>query len=147
MSISKSGKNNPNYGKPMKESIRKKISKANKGFKHTNESKEKISQAKTGFKHTDESKRKMSIKHMGMVFSETAKENMRKAQVKFNGKPILMLDKNTEELLIRFECISDAHRYIGKGFISDITRVLKGKRKTAYGYKWKYDGNTNKGDK
>ena len=53
-------------------------------------------------------------------------------------KPILMLDKNTEEILQVFSSMESAFKYLNKQSSGHIAAVCKGKRKTAYGYKWKY---------
>ena len=50
-----------------------------------------------------------------------------------------MLDINTLEILKTFSSITEAERYLNKkGGRRHITEVCRGKRKTAYGYKWKY---------
>lgn len=142
MSVSKSGKNNPNYGKPMEKSRREKISKSHVGLKHTPETIEKIRQAKTGTIITKETRIKISEAKTGKTFSDEAKQNMRRAQIELNGKPVLMLDKDTEDVVMRFECTVDASSFFEKGSRQNIIRALRGKRKTAYGYKWKYDNKT-----
>lgn len=54
-------------------------------------------------------------------------------------RPVVQLDIETNEYIAEFPTLSDAANAIGAfngdGHISD---VCKGKRKTAYGYKWKY---------
>ena len=54
-------------------------------------------------------------------------------------RPVVQLDIETNEYIAEFPTLSDAANAIGvfngDGHISD---VCKGKRKTAYGYKWKY---------
>ena len=54
-------------------------------------------------------------------------------------KPVAMLDKSTEEVIQVFSTSTDAEKYLQKprGH-QHISEVCKGKRKTAYGYKWKY---------
>lgn len=53
--------------------------------------------------------------------------------------PIAMLDKNTNEILKVFSSASEAGRYLKKNVgHAHIIAVCKGKRKTAYGYGWKY---------
>lgn len=60
------------------------------------------------------------------------------------GTVIKQLDKNTGELIQVFATARDAARYIRPntsslgGVTSHITEVCKGKRQSAYGYKWKY---------
>ncbi len=65
MSAAKIGEKHPNYGKPLPDSTRKKIGKANSGRKHTEESKEKNRQAHIGRKHTPESLAKISAGSAG----------------------------------------------------------------------------------
>lgn len=53
------------------------------------------------------------------------------------GKPVAKVDKNTNEILEVFNTSGEAGRSIGKTG-QHIREVCLGKRKTAYGYKWKY---------
>lgn len=62
------------------------------------------------------------------------------------SKSVIMFSKNDEELQV-FASLSDAARFIIKegkstdsikGVVTHIGNVAKGKRQTAYGYKWKY---------
>jgi group I intron endonuclease len=54
--------------------------------------------------------------------------------------PVIKLDKITGEELEEFKSLSDACFAIGKdyNFVSTISAVCKGKRKSAFGYKWKF---------
>lgn len=53
------------------------------------------------------------------------------------SKPVLQLDLNNN-IINRFSSASEAERYLnGRG--SHIGCCCLGKRKTAYGYKWKYE--------
>ena len=60
------------------------------------------------------------------------------------GTVVKQLDKNTGELIQVFATAKDAARYVRPntpslgGVTSHITEVCKGKRQSAYGYKWKY---------
>ena len=56
---------------------------------------------------------------------------------RYQGIPVAMLDEKGEVIKI-FNCMADAYRYLGCSQSNHITDVCKGKRKTAYGYKWKY---------
>lgn len=65
-----------------------------------------------------------------------------------NSQIIFMFDKETGEMLRSFPSISEAMRFLvnnkitqstSSGVKSHITDVCKGKRKSAYGYVWKYD--------
>ena len=50
---------------------------------------------------------------------------------------IAMLDIETEQIIQIFSSLGDAVRFLGKTGKSHISDACKGKRKTAYGYKWK----------
>lgn len=53
------------------------------------------------------------------------------------SKPVLMLDKNTNEVIREFTSATEAERFLNaKGH--HINCCCAGKRKTAYGYIWKY---------
>lgn len=56
-----------------------------------------------------------------------------------NNKPCAMLDKETEEIIKIFNSRHEAAKYISGSYNAEshIMAVCSGKRKTAYGYKWK----------
>lgn len=54
------------------------------------------------------------------------------------SKVVLMIDKNTNDILQVFPSVEAANRYLGKQPNGHIAAVCRGKRQTAYGYKWKY---------
>ena len=53
-------------------------------------------------------------------------------------KGIIMIDKDTEEEIKIFPSIQKAYDFLGKSHSGHIASVCNGKRKTAYGYKWRY---------
>lgn len=53
-------------------------------------------------------------------------------------KSVIMIDKNTEEYIKIFPSINKAYQFLNKQHSGHIASVCNGKRKTAYGYKWKY---------
>lgn len=53
-------------------------------------------------------------------------------------KMVVMIDKNTGEEIKEFESISQAAQFLNTNGLSHISDAAKGKRKTAYGYKWKF---------
>lgn len=61
---------------------------------------------------------------------------------KLNGasKAIYMLEPDTEEIIKKFDSLADAARYLGRNpsRMSHIAAQIRGERKTAYGYKWRY---------
>ena len=65
-------------------------------------------------------------------------EKERKMRGKINSQTVLMLDKNTHQIVNIFPSYKEAERYLNKtGSRRHIAEVCKGKRKTAYGYEWK----------
>ena len=68
----------------------------------------------------------------------TAEERQRRGR-DYLRKAVVMLDKNTEEVLKVFDMITDTETFLQKpGSRRHVYEVCNGKRKTAYGYKWKY---------
>lgn len=62
-------------------------------------------------------------------------------QIKSFKRKILQIDKDTNVILNTFDSMADAARFLGKdpkNGGSQICSVCKGKKKTIYGYKWKY---------
>ena len=66
------------------------------------------------------------------------KEQKRERQKQKINKPIIQLDKNSGEILNIFPSITKAYEHLNKQHSGHIAEVCNGKRKTAYGYKWKY---------
>jgi hypothetical protein len=53
------------------------------------------------------------------------------------SKPVLMIDKNTNEILKEFNSTTEAETFLNaKGY--HVSCCCNHKRKTAYGYKWRY---------
>lgn len=88
-----------------------------------------------GKPRSEETKRKIGeankISQLGHHHSEETKEKMRKAHQQ--NIPILCVETN-----IVYSCPSEAARDVGAIQGGHITEVCQGKRKTAYGYHWKY---------
>ena len=75
-------------------------------------------------------------KNNGM-YGKTISDYARRAVIERFSKPVLQLDLNNN-IINRFSSASEAERYLrGKG--SHIGCCCLGKRKTAYGYRWKYE--------
>lgn len=55
------------------------------------------------------------------------------------GKKVIQIDKKTNEIIKKYNCIAAAYRDLGKTYGSNIRWACNGRRKTAYGYKWKFD--------
>lgn len=122
-------------GKILKQETKDKIGLFNTGKKLSQESKDKVSKANKGKqfflgkKHSEETKKKMSI-----IQSNRSVETKLK-QIQHRIKPVIAT--NDFEIL-HFISIMEASRQL-KCNHSNITACCKGKQKTAYGYKWKYD--------
>jgi group I intron endonuclease len=121
-----------------------KISKANKGKKHTEETKQKISKAKTGKSYSEErnlklkkpkskeTKQKISQAKLGKLKSDVYKQKI--SIIK--SKPILQFNKQGD-LLQEWNSQTEAGKHLSKS-PSAISECCSNKRKTAYGYIWKY---------
>lgn len=109
------------------------------GRHHTDEAKKKISEAgKRPF--TEQTKRKIGLANRGAnngMYGEPISNYARKLVIERFSKAVLQLDSN-DNIINRFSSASEAERHLnGKG--SHISCCCLGKRKTAYGYKWKYE--------
>jgi group I intron endonuclease len=86
-----------------------------------------------GTHRSQETKDKLRIAHTGMKMSLDHKLNSAKGHY----KPVLQIDNVTNEILSEFESVKQATEFFNGGQ-GTITKILKGKGKTAYGYKWRY---------
>lgn len=67
----------------------------------------------------------------------TSKE-IKKRGLKVIEKEVVQIDPTTNEILNVFPSIAEAYRQLGKRHSGHIAAVCQGKRKTIYGFKWKY---------
>ena len=109
------------------------------GKHHTEEAKKKISDA--GKRPcSEETKRKIGLANRGSnngMYGKTISDYTRRVVIERFSKPVLQLDSN-DNIINRFSSASEAERHLnGKG--SHIGCCCLGKRKTAYGYRWKYE--------
>jgi len=117
-----------NLGRKFSQEWKDKIGKANKGKKRTPEQRELMSKVMLGVGHsqTEETKRKISKSHTGK-------------RKPYAAKAVYQIDKNTNEILNKFYSTQEASRHMTNGKDSaNITSVLMGRTKLAYGYKWCY---------
>jgi hypothetical protein len=125
----------------MNKETKQKISKAmignqnGLGYSCSEEKKEKISKAQIGRKFTEEHKQKLSnaAKARHVPCSEEKKQILK---IKSHKKPVYC-----EELNKVFESIQECGRQLGIPATS-ITKICKGKGKTAKGYHFKYYDDT-----
>ena len=96
-------------------------------------------QSKTLINHKDENPRNNSVTNLEWcTYKYNANYGTRIERVaKSNSKPIQQLDMKTRLIIATYSSIKEAG--LSTGICrSDISRVAKGKRKTAGGYGWKY---------
>lgn len=55
-----------------------------------------------------------------------------------HGHKVAMIDLKTDNVLRVFSNVSEAYHFLNKQQSGHISLVCNGKRKSAYGYKWKY---------
>lgn len=61
-----------------------------------------------------------------------------KAWSKEHGHKVAMIDLKTDNVLRTFANVAEAYNFLNKQHSGHISSVCNGKRKSAYGYKWKY---------
>jgi group I intron endonuclease len=133
------------YGKTHTKEARQKMSESSRGDNHpmygkfhTDETKQKIGQAHLGKTLSKEHKQKVSEVHRGKTLSKETKQKMSEAKKgkTYNSRKVYQY--NMEGMLLRtFEASEEAGRYVGKDS-SAIRRCARGKRNSAYGFKWSY---------
>ena len=84
---------------------------------------------------TDKAIRKWRKNYDLPIHSGDYKEKQVKKQQK---RSVYQLDKNTSEIIAKYDSIIDAARALGKTKGGHITEVCQGKLQSAFGYKWKY---------
>lgn len=77
--------------------------------------------------------KRVAEKRKGMKHTEEAKNKISEA----NSKPVLQIDKNTNEIIAEFFSLSEINRQFGYS-TGHISECCNGKLKTAYGYKWEF---------
>lgn len=112
IAIAKLGDKNPMHGKKLSEEHRSKISKSNKGKRRSDEARKKISAGLTGKSQTS--------------LQKTARK-------------VVAIDVTDGKDVITFLSVWDAARSFGENAsASNILYCCHGRRKTAYGYRWKF---------
>jgi group I intron endonuclease len=93
-----------------------------KGKKHSEVARRKMSENRKGIKHSDETKKKMSESKKGKISNQVA---------------VVQLTKDGE-YVNQFPSAKEARDFLNKKNASNITYCCRGKRETAYGYRWMY---------
>ena len=97
---------------------------------------------KNGCPVSEETRKKISeIKkgkqswNKGKHWSEETRKKILESQK--NRKIVIQIDKNTNEIIAEFQSLMEVQRQLGYK-IGNLSKCCNGKRKTAYGYIWKY---------
>jgi group I intron endonuclease len=129
-------------GRPISDETRRKLSLARIGkqpslgrVQHSSEI-EKRAMAIRGKKRSDVVKAMIGEKTSQYI--RTSAHNKKLSENSTNKRSVLMIDKNTNEVINEFDSITDARIFLGKSSHAPIQKCCSGKVKTAYGYKWDY---------
>ena len=138
-----SGKNNHNYGKPLSDETKDKLSKILIGRIISDESKQKISETMKGIKKSDKMRKKLSESKQGNKLSEETKQKIKNSRLKGINNPkskkVEQYDIDNNFITI-FNSISEAAKECNT-FHSSISACCHGKKKTSGGFIWKFRGN------
>jgi group I intron endonuclease len=118
------------------ETHNRRIGKANKGRKFSQDIIEANRLRNIGRKHTEETIKKMSETHKKHIPTESQLKNLL-----WNKTPVVQLDYN-KNIINEFNTITNAIKKTG---INNISAVCRGIQKTAGGYVWMYKDEAKKG--
>ena len=132
-----------NKGKKLSEETRMKMSEAQKCIKRSEEIRKKMSKLHKGKKLSEETKKKLSKLHKDKKLSEETKNKMSEKKkgipnIKLS-KPVLQIDKNTNQVIAEFTSVREIERIFGYSN-QNISACCNEKphHNSAYGYIWKY---------
>lgn len=125
----------------MTDEIREKLSQYTpwiKGKHHTDESRKKISEAGRGRKMNPELNAR--LKEINHLRPHIVSEETKMKESIANGHPVLQIDKKTGEVVAEFHSAGYAELVMSGRKSGHVSEVCLGrpKRRTAYGYKWRY---------
>lgn len=115
---------------------------------HSEEARKKMSEARKGIIFSEEHKKKISESHKGKTpwnkgksHSEETRRKIGEARIGVSNfkiaKPVLQMNKHTNEVIAEFSSIIEVERELGFNH-PNISKCCLGKTKSAYGYIWKY---------
>jgi group I intron endonuclease len=111
------------------------------GYSHTQETKNKISKLMLGRKISIEWRNNISKGKKGVKFSDKHIENLSKSNLnqEVEGKSIYQIDRYSGKILNKFDKIVNALKFLNKNLNdASISKVCKGKSKSAFGFYWCY---------
>jgi group I intron endonuclease len=123
-----SGENNPNYGKPLSDETKEKLSASLKGRIISEETRKKTSDTMKGVSKSEETKKRMSEAQKGHAMS--------KGKDSKKAVPVEQYDKEGNFMKL-FGSIADAANELGCQR-SGICLCIKGRIKSSAGFVWKY---------
>lgn len=144
MRESKIGANNPNYGKPIPDDTRKKMSDIHKRLCATEEGKERMAKIRAKLKpglytHSEETRKKLSESHMGSKnfnYGKPMSEEQKKKLSFAISKPVVQL---TEQYVLIAEYGSGKIAAEVTGlYRSNICQCCRGKLNFTGGFRWMY---------
>lgn len=126
---------------PRSEETLKKMSESHKGRKTSEETRKKISRTLKGKKRSEETKKKIGEANKGKESWIKGKHHTEETRKKMSEihfkKEIFQIDLNTGQIIMEFQSLMEVQRQLGYE-IGNLSKCCNGKRKTAYGYIWKY---------
>jgi hypothetical protein len=127
-------------GKKHSEETKQKMSESSKGIKKSEETKQKMSESRKGHSmYTDEWREKIRQGNLGRKVSEENKQKY--SQLKKGNthrrKTVLQYDKKGN-FIKEWSSVLEAALFLNKKTGAAITEVCSGKRKSIFGYIWKY---------
>lgn len=135
------GPNNHNYGKPLSDEVKAKLSDALRGRVISTETREKTSATLTGIKRSEETRKKMSEARQGTKLSQEVVEKIRSSRLKGDdntlSKAVYQLTMEGE-VVQRHGSMSDAARAI-ESYPSVISNICRGVKISTKGFRFCYE--------
>lgn len=147
-------------GSIMSDETKRKISESSKGRKHTEEAKRKVSEANKGHEVSIETRKKISESHKGKTTWNKGTKGIckpnagsfkkgntpwnkglkgKRGELASNTKPVIQYDLSFNKIAIFISAIVACEKTgLPMNGYGNISACCRGKRKTAYGYIWRY---------
>lgn len=116
---------------------RDKMSRTRKGRKLSEEHKKALSESLKGVKLSEFHRRRISESHKGYVMPESQKEKISKSCKGKGMKSVIKCDLCGNEIEV-YKSLEEALKAVNGKSCGNISSCCRGKKKSAYGYIWKY---------